>query len=378
MQWCAHVATVNGLSAALDAGLCEVLVDVAEISRMGEVPLAAFAAVAPASTRARLVLNWDLVLTDAALTEGLDHIARAGFQNFAAVRAREAGALVALSALGFQGRLQLDLEVGHKNMASVAHWVQVLGDRLERVAISPEVPLEQVARWQQDLRVPLELTLVGPVILLETPRPLLSAATGQDGQSIEAALQSEEAGARPFPTVQNHHGVFMFHHKWLCLLLWRQALEQAQIPWGRVDLRFAHGARSLQIWQQVWEHPEHGEPALRELMGEWSVGFIKANHTEKQTESRLLAPADQVVGTVVDTRREIYAAVKLDQSISLGVELQLLNPQGHQNRVTVDRLWNARGEAVMTMDAGNLCLIPWCRYAAPGAVVRRVAAAPDR
>mgnify|MGYP003322752277 FL=1 len=116
--------------------------------------------------------------------------------------------------------LHLIAETGNHNLTGLQRWTKYFGQQLQRLILSTELPKPVLSEYSKILNVPCEILAVGRILLLYTPRKLLSnqAYSSSSTGFLEKTLATTEQPQRQFPTIENQHGTFMFHHRDLFLL----------------------------------------------------------------------------------------------------------------------------------------------------------------
>ncbi len=355
------------LALVRESGCAEVLIAPARFSRRGTLEWDEARALAETARAEGLepLLEWDALMTERqflSLTADLRALVDFPFRQ---VRVRDAGAawwlLHELPAVG----IQLLLEAGHHNLRSLETWVERLGPRLTRLALSPEIPVKTLGHWRGRLGVPLEVLGLGPLLLFHSPRALLSALRpGEEAEEWEAEGASEESPHKGFLLRENAHGTLMFHPKDLCLLERWDDLHSAGVDVVRMDHRDQEGvmpvlaaflrsrsAETLQALRNAWAR-------------EWMRGYFDVNKSDvlfpKLKNPHLRHRDGRHVGEVLQGKRDGWLAVKVGGAgISRGEELVAVGPEGEERPYLAAWLKDAGFAPRERLEAGEVGFLPW-------------------
>lgn len=186
------------------------------------------------------VLVWDVLMPEETLTKVTSELTYWDFSIFSAIRVQDIGALQWLRETKPAMPLQLIVETGNANLPGLKRWESVLGESLQRLILSYQLPEEKIIAFLNELSVPCEVLGAGPILLFYSPRPLLTPKieiTSGASDWLYAVSSSVESHQREFPTLENTHGTFMYLNKDLFILDKLAALAEAGLHTVRIDLR---------------------------------------------------------------------------------------------------------------------------------------------
>ena len=307
----------------------------------------------------RPLLEWDILMTEDVLDGLREALAKWNWSAFDAIRVQDAGAFNYLLENVPGVALQPILETGNHNLAAVAQWVALAGDRLDRVVLSPQTTEEDLERTVCRLEVPLEILGIGRILLYYSPRRLLAAS----GCS-EARADSLEGPQRNLPVLQNSHGTFLFHGRDRFLLAAAPRLRSLGLAALRIDLRFG---RDFALLPRIARAAATGSGSV-EIAAAWPApltwGFFKVNRTDapfRNLKNRRLPPRDEnYLGEIVESVKGNYLAFVLAGKRCLrgGEQLKFCTPDGRIKRLRIAAYRNSSFEELPLAEPGGLLLIP--------------------
>jgi len=266
------------------------------------------------------------------------------------------------------------------NAASARLWQQVAG--VERVVLSRELSMEQIAAMRQALPASLELEAFvhGAMCVAYSGRCLLSAVMlGRSGNKGACAqpcrwqyhVVEEKRPGEYMPVCEDEHGTYLFSACDLCMLPHLRELQQAGIASLKIEGRMKtayYVATVVSAYRRALDLLElHGEEAYMEALPALMEELQKASHRTSNTGFYFGAPQPpagasgfsqtmEYVGDIVsDAAAGEEALVRLKNRFYVGDQLEVLTPLGHRS-FTVDSMILAdSGEAVTTASvAGTL------------------------
>jgi putative protease len=270
-------------------GLDEVLLEPRELSREGRLALAEVVSLAQEASTAGLkpVLVWDILMTQGEFRSKCALLADAPLGLFSAVRTQCAGAARWLREHKPETPLHIILENSNHNIPGLLRWVSSL--KPERIVLSTQIPEERLIEYCRALSTECEILGAGKVLLFYSKRQLLHAHVGESDETVDnrwiyADSASEESASRPFPTIENDHGTFMYLNKDHFILDKLERLRSGGISMVRIDLRDlqdgSHAARGI---AELCRMSLEGDPALESAWARPTAApFFKRNRTDKQ------------------------------------------------------------------------------------------------
>ncbi len=263
--------------------------------------------------------------------------------------------------------LQFIAENGNHNLIGLQGWISHVQGRLERIALSIEIPKAVLEEYLKVLTVPCELLGLGRILLFYTPRQLLSPLSEDRfayHETISAIGESEESPHKGFPIVENRHGTFMFHIKDFCLVDHAQGLREMGLQYFRVDLRWSEFSllREVKGLVQEFNETEFGkfkDAYPQDLMR----GFYLVNKTDvlfpKLKNHRLQKREGDYVGEVIEAEKSSHLAifVKNPKGLRKTDKLKIVHPKGEIFETLIYSLRNLSLEEVEHIPANQTALI---------------------
>jgi len=348
----------------------EVLLEHRELSRRGRLDDQTLSDVAARLGDRRAVLVWDVLMDDAGIVRGQAVLDRCDLDRFDAIRVQDVGVACHLRERYPDLPLQLVVETGNHNLVGLRAWTTYLAP--ERLIVSNEIPVRELGAMRRQLSVPVEIQVLGRILIYYTPRALMPE--GEIVDTLERLAVSEEDGRR-FPIVQNRHGTFMYYEKELFLLPYLPDIAAEGIDAVRLDFSSYPPETVHRAAAFLREPGPEQRQALEACLGSrLTRGFFKSNRTDKQFE-RLKNPSLGLredltpLGVVVGTRKKRFTAILAQHPFALGDRLCFAIPEGDLIEATVTRLSRpAEGEAVTSAEPG-LWLINHCKKVSAGSRV---------
>jgi putative protease len=174
MKLTTFAQNLNDLNLIKDQGLDEVILGHQDFSRFGKLKSEEFLVL---SKRARelglkVIFEWDILMTENTFVK-LSHEIVTLIEGFDSLRVQDPGALE----WGFKNTnkpLQFIAENGNHNLPGLEGWIDHVQGRMERIALSIELPKNKIEEYARTLKVPCELLGLGRILLFYTPRLLLT------------------------------------------------------------------------------------------------------------------------------------------------------------------------------------------------------------
>lgn len=266
------------------------------------------------------------------------------------------------------------------NAASARLWQEIAG--VERVVLSRELTMEQIAAMRQALPASLELEAFvhGAMCVAYSGRCLLSAAMlGRSGNKGACAqpcrwqyhVVEEKRPGEYMPVCEDEHGTYLFSACDLCMLPHLLELQQAGIASLKIEGRMKtayYVATVVSAYRRALDLLElQGENAYLEALPTLMEELQKASHRTSNTGFYFGAPEPpagaagfsqtmEYVGDIVsDSAAGEEALVRLKNRFYVGDQLEVLTPQGHRSFTVSSMILAESGEAVTTASvAGTL------------------------
>lgn len=354
MRLITYVCDMKELGSAKEAGLEEVIICPQTLSRFGGVDLERAQRLAHEAKGIGLkaALEWDVLSSEKDIGALESELKKIDFDKFSSVRVQDPGALEwALENTSLP--IQLILETGNHNLEGLKAYRDYVGERLERMVLSIELTLDKLARYREELAVPVEFLLMGRILLFYTPRNLLSSMLPEEDEprarpQLSAIGESEESPHKGFPVLENRHGTFMFHIK--RQFLFEHLKEMEFLDVGRVDLRFDDEFDSLFKASKVLKGELSGKEFKSLYPYDSIKGFYKVNKSDvlfkKLKNSRIQRKDDNYVGEVLEIKKGVHQAIRLKGRaiIEKGEQLKFVTPEGKVLEAPLVTLKSVNGE----------------------------------
>jgi putative protease len=369
MKLTTFAQTLNDLNLIKDQGLDEVILGHQDFSRFGKIKSEEFFEF---SKRARelglkVIFEWDILMTENTFAKLANDIVPF-IDAFDSLRVQDPGALE----WGFKNTtkpLQFIAENGNHNLPGLQGWIDHVQGRMERIALSIELPKAKIEEYAKTLTVPCELLGLGRILLFYTPRALLSPLSEDKfayHEEISAVGESEESPHKGFPIVENRHGTFMFHIKDFCLVDYAQELKNLGLSYFRVDLRFSDFSqlKEVKILTDNFNETtftEFKEKYPQDLMR----GFYLVNKSDvlfpKLKNHRLQNREGDYVGEVIEAEKSSHLAifVKNPKGLRKTDLLKIVHPKGEVFEAMIYSLRNLSLEEVDYIEPQKTAIIQY-------------------
>lgn len=356
----------------------EALLEHAQLARTGELSTLALQEQLQKASDSGLrpIISWDVLATDEGILNGGALLRTLNLPENCAIRAQDVGVAQYLREQFPQYPLQLVLETGNHNLVGLQSWVQAL--QPERVILSNELPIDLIRKAVDTLGVPVEIAVLGRLLIFYSPRPLVRAAEGGELDAVRHRYAIEEEKQKAFPILENAHGTFMYYEKDLSILPWLNEVEAAGVAWARLDFKYFDYDlfKSVEAWLA---NPT--EPTLAKVKSGLSYrttrGFFKSNRTDKQfdklTNPNLrLREGRPLLATILESnKKENYMALQTHDSFKVGDLIDLVIPEGDILPHEVVWIRSANGSRVEIAEQPGLWLINHARRTSSGTRVYR-------
>lgn len=312
------------------------------------------------NTEQQFIFDWDILVSEEEFSKFENLFSKLDQQRLQAIRVQDVGVLqYVLDKTNLP--IQLVLESGNRNLIGIKKWSQMLGDRLDRLILSPELDKEELKQIRSEINCPLEVLVFGKILLFYSPRKLLSPQfeKGND-EHLKVSGKSEESPHRGFSLIENSHGTFMYNPKDLNLIPYFDEINDIGIDYCRIDNRDFSKETAKYLEKKQFEKliSSHPRPLIK--------GFFHRNKTDvlfkKLKNQKLLIKDQSYVGNIVDVIKEKQIAINLankERPLRLGDELILLTPEGKRKEFQIEKLKNLSGDFVAQTTDEQLILIPY-------------------
>jgi len=371
------------LSCAAAPNLEEVLIEPRELSREGRLSRDEAQELACEALRhgLRPTLVWDILMTETEFTNRSKLVAAMNLDLFSAIRTQCPGAAMWVRENAPGKHLQFVVENSNHNMPGLKRWVAEF--RPQRMILSTQLPEDKLIACCEQLDTECEILGAGKILLFYSKRQLLQANFGgeedaNDSQWIYADSSSEESASRPFPTIENEHGTFMYLNKDHFILDSLARLDAAGMHTVRIDLRDLqageHAAKGIDAicamtlsndagLDTVWTRPT-------------SAPFFKRNKTDKQfarmkPQTRLLRDAKCVAEVVSVERGELLGLYTLRDFDTRAAAFRFVAHDGSELSAELESFSDITGNPLATCSAHQVVRCSWVKGVKAGAILVR-------
>jgi len=367
MKLTTFAQNLNDLNLIKDQGLDEVIIGHQDFSRFGKLKSEEFLAI---SKRARelglkVIFEWDILMTENTFVK-LSQDILIFVDSFDSLRVQDPGALE----WGFKNTnkpLQFIAENGNHNLPGLEGWIDHVEGRMERIALSIELPKNKIEEYSRTLKVPCELLGLGRILLFYTPRLLLTPLSEDKfsfHEEISAVGESEESPHKGFPILENRHGTFMFHIKDFCLVDYAQELKSLGLSYFRVDLRFSDFSelKAVKVLSEEFNEQDFAE-FKQKYPQDLMRGFYLVNKTDvlfpKLKNHRLQNRDGDYLGEVIEAEKASHLAIFVKNSKGLRKtdNLKIVHPKGEIFEAKIYSLRNLALEEVDFIEPQKTALI---------------------
>jgi putative protease len=249
--------------------------------------------------------------------------------------------------------------------------------------LSTQLPEDKLIACCKELGTECEVLGAGKILLFYSKRHLLQAnfrndEEGNDAHWIYADSASEESASRPFPTIENEHGTFMYLNKDHFILDSLARLDEAGMHTIRIDLRdLQAGEHAAKGIESICAMTLARDPALDTV---WtrptSAPFFKRNRTDKQfarmkPQTRLLRDAKCVAEVVSVERGEVLGLFTLRAFDSQGASFKFVAHDGSELPATLERFSDVTGNTLTECAAHKVVRCSWVKGVKAGAILVR-------
>ncbi len=354
---------------------CEVVLGCIELSRYTKTSFEDLLILINIANKKKIpvVLDWDILNLESRFKKSIAVLEKIPLHDFKAIRLQDPGAIEYIKRTYPWLKVQLILENGNHNLVGLKSWRNYLGEQCDKLILSNELSKDHLRQYASSLDVPIEIQVLGRILLFYTPRLLLSPLDKKNSEAafLEAYGSSEESPHNGFPLIENQHGTFMFNVKDLYLLDHLNELSEANITNVRLDLRFDslfenHVKDLIRFFKKDISEKElkikndHIRPMIK--------GFYNVNKTDilftKLKNKRIQRNDEYYLGEVVDVERnnQIALLVKRDGEIKENIKkLKLVTPEGKIKEIELKWIRNSQHEEVNSFTKNEIILIPFFR-----------------
>ncbi len=320
----------------------------------------------------KVVLEWDVILTENEFASACDYFSSIPHDSYDVIRVQDVGVL-AYVLENTNKPIQFIAETGNRNLTGLKKWVNLIGERLDRLVLSVELSKDKIKEISSQLNCTTELLVCGPLLLFYSPRKLLSAMLDESEkikmqqiqqQFLTASGESQESPHKGFPIIQNQHGTFMYHIKDLFLFDKYQELLESGISFARIDLRAQEDISYLSKLVDTISNSQDFATLKQAYPRDVIRGYFHINKTDvlfkKLKNYRIQRKDDAYIGEVMEIVKGEYVAIKIkshEVSLNLGDQVKFVTPEGKELLCKVHELKDTAYKEVTSKSKGELALM---------------------
>jgi len=358
----------------------EVILEHKSLSRLGKLDTKTLITLLDAALSAGMspVLQWDILSTEQTFQHSISLLNSLPLAKFYAIRVQDHGAAEWFRQENPEIPIHLIVETGNQNLKGLQRWTEYFGGQLQRLVLSTELPKSKLKEYSKFLKVPCEILAVGRILLFYSPRKLLNLYNKikTDSYFLEKNLLPNDQPQRIFPSIENQHGTFMFHHRDLFLLDLLPELENTGLSVLRLDLRHLD-------FSGEWIKKISGlinsfdKKKVKVLKSKWpskiTHGFFRANRTDLAIE-RIKNPhlrdhGETLAGYVIEAIKEEHMIILARKSFQRGAPLIGITPEGRECKISTDTIHTTDGRPAEVIISGKLYQIPHVKYVIPQTLI---------
>ena len=351
----------------------EVILEHKTLSRMGRLDTDSLLSLTGAAIELGMspVLQWDTLCTESNFENCIKLLDNLPLSKFAAIRVQDIGAAEWVRNELPEIPFHFIAETGNHNLTGLSRWHEYFGQQLQRFALSSELPISTLNNYCRSLTVPCEILAAGRILLFYTPRKLFGnyESSKNSFDFKEKILVPSDQPQRQFPTLENQHGTFMYHHKDLFLLDFIPELQNISLKVLRLDFRHVEIKSD---WIKKFDRllASFDKQTMKSLKSRWpskiTRGFFRANRTDLAID-RIKNPhrkdhGEALVGCVVEAVKEHHLIMLTRKSFQSGKSLLGITPEGRKCIISTESIYTTDGQPVREIESGNLYQVPHVKY----------------
>ncbi|MDD0853160.1 U32 family peptidase [Halobacteriovorax sp. GB3] len=375
MKLISYLQKEEDLIRAKEAGLEEVIIGTDVFSRFGSLTIdkANDLAKKCLALKIRPVFEWDVLMVQTKFEIIVPKLNEVDFNSFKAIRVQDPGAFGYILEHYPNLPIQLNLETGNHNLIGIQRWIDSAKERVERIILSIEFPKAKLEEYITKLKVSVEFLGLGRILLFYTPRSLLgplvfdhddSEVVSVHNRPIEVYGSSEESPHSGFPIIENRHGTFMFNIKDHCLLENFLELQQMNLAYCRIDLRFVEQNTNLLKDIQTLNDSFDSELAksIKEKYPAKVIrGYYQVNKSDalfsKLKNKRTLRNDENYLGDILEVNKKKHLGLLIrneSRQLKVGDQIEIRTPDGKVKNTVIHELKNSKHESLEEASNGQV------------------------
>lgn len=375
MKLISYLQKEEDLLSAKEAGLEEVIIGTDVFSRFGTLTIEKANDLAKKclALKIRPIFEWDVLMVQTKFEMIIPKLKEVDFNSFKAIRVQDPGAFGYILEHYPNLPIQLNLETGNHNLIGIQRWIDSAKERVERIILSIEFPKAKLEEYISKLNVPVEFLGLGRILLFYTPRSLLgplvfdhddSEVVSVHNRPIEVYGSSEESPHSGFPIIENRHGTFMFNIKDHCLLENFLELQQMNLAYCRIDLRFVEqGANLLKDIQNLNKSfdSELAKSVKEKYPAKVIRGYYQVNKSDalfsKLKNKRTLRNDENYLGDILEVNKKKHLGLLIrneSRQLRVGDQIEIRTPDGKVKNTVIHELKNSKHENLEEASNGQV------------------------
>lgn len=386
LKYTSYAQNIHELSRLKELKIDEVILSDKTFSRFSENFDFSILAIAAKELGFRVIFEWDVLIVEQDFSLICREFNKIDPNLYDAIRVQDPGVLEFILDTTDK-KIQFIAETGNHNITGLKKWESYIGERLERLILSIELNKDTLKEYISKLYTPVEILLLGRILLFYSPRYLLNSLVKDISEDyIKAYADSEESPHKGFPLVQNRHGTFMFHLKNLFLLDRIEEIFDIGLTVGRLDLRDLAGDKSsatfIENFMMILHKNEAGNEVFSNLKAlypkEVIRGYFQINKSDvlfnKLKNYRIQRRDNDYLGEIIESSKPHYMALELKGKLELHLEdeISFFNPEGKLYKCKVYLLKDFSNQDIKLAKPGDLVLINYMGGVWPKSQVYKV------
>ena len=372
MKSVVNLRDLADLKTVCNLPVSEILVQCDDFSRFGGVDfsnLAETAAIIKSSGK-RCTLSWDCLAKNSELNNQFLKL-KPIIDTFHSIRFLDPGVGQLLQAKSPDMKLQLSLEHGSLNRIAIQQWVDTFLPQLEKVILSPQLPLKALSSIEIDPAVGKEILLFGPLEMFYSRRKLLENQNpSRDLLKKTMQIASDDRPTQKSCILQTSNGTIAFYDRQLNLFNTAEDIAKTGISEVRVE--YVNKGQLKQIIS-FFQNDAQETPAAENASLHETRGFIQKNLTDRLfgalSNPYLKKESEFKVGTVLESVKHSYSVIRLQQEIELPSSLNFVTPEGKKVTKEFISLKDLKNNDYCGNVPKGVYLAAWTKFVVPGSMI---------
>lgn len=366
MNFNINLKSFSDLDFIKDFPVSSVLLQTKLFSRTGNIEIEEIAEILPELQlrNIRCVLAWDIVAKDEEIDNHLV-LLNPLVKKCNTIRVLDPGIALALKENFSNIEIEFSFEHSGLNHISVVEWLNSLGSTVKKVILSGQTPIPDLKEICSYLSIETEVLGYGPIEIFYSRRRLLEGIENEP----DLKLASRDRPSQLNPVICKALGTTVFYDKYLNILPFMNELEAIGIDWIRFEYLTLN---DLQIIRELLTTRKNSAFSSSEGFDE-TKGFITQNTTDelfkKLTNAHLSGSIEKKIGVILESAKNRFCIVRLDEPMTLPKSLRLISPEGYDLKFTLSSVHNLMGDQIKSHITPGVYRIEWLKYAVTGSLI---------